>query len=83
MIHDKLSHTDYVIGTPERRKKSRVCYINMLKPYCVKEPSSYHNPQTDKQLSTVSSALIVTGYSELAEDDGLKLHSMSSQSLRC
>uniref|UniRef100_A0A8C7Y6R4 Gypsy retrotransposon integrase-like protein 1 n=1 Tax=Oryzias sinensis TaxID=183150 RepID=A0A8C7Y6R4_9TELE len=33
MIQEKLSETDYVVSTPERRRKSRVCHINMLKPY--------------------------------------------------
>ncbi len=29
----KLSDTDYVIRTPDRRRKSRVCHINMLKAF--------------------------------------------------
>lgn len=36
MVHTvraKLSDTDYVIDTPERRKKCHVCHINMMKPY--------------------------------------------------
>ncbi len=32
-IEEKLSDTDYVIQTPERPRKSRVCHINMLKSY--------------------------------------------------
>lgn len=32
-IRDRLSDTDYVIGTPERRRKTRVCHVNMLKLY--------------------------------------------------
>lgn len=33
-VHDKLSDMDYVVVTPEPRRKSRVCHINILKPYC-------------------------------------------------
>ncbi len=33
----KMSDTDYVIRTPDRRKKSRVCHVNMLKAYLVRE----------------------------------------------
>uniref|UniRef100_A0A8P4KNJ7 Gypsy retrotransposon integrase-like protein 1 n=1 Tax=Dicentrarchus labrax TaxID=13489 RepID=A0A8P4KNJ7_DICLA len=33
VVEKKLSETDYVVGTPDRRRKSRVCHINMLKPY--------------------------------------------------
>ncbi|CAI5669135.1 unnamed protein product [Oreochromis niloticus] len=29
----KVSETDYVLSTPERRRKTRLCHINMLKPY--------------------------------------------------
>ena len=32
-VERKLSDTDYVIRTPDRRKKSRVCHVNMLKRY--------------------------------------------------
>lgn len=30
-VESKLSETDYVICTPDRRRKTRVCHINMLK----------------------------------------------------
>ena len=32
-VDKKISETDYVILTPDRRKKTRVCHVNMLKPY--------------------------------------------------
>lgn len=32
-VRDRLSETDYVISTPERQKKTRVCHVNMLKAY--------------------------------------------------
>uniref|UniRef100_A0A671VWW5 Gypsy retrotransposon integrase-like protein 1 n=1 Tax=Sparus aurata TaxID=8175 RepID=A0A671VWW5_SPAAU len=31
LVDRQLSETDYVIRTPDRRKKTRVCHINMLK----------------------------------------------------
>lgn len=37
-VQKKISSTDYVIRTPDRRKKSRVCHVNMLKAYHVREP---------------------------------------------
>lgn len=33
VIAEKLSDTDYVVETPDRRRKKRVCHINMLKSY--------------------------------------------------
>ena len=32
-ILKKLSETDYVVSTPDRRKKQQICHINMIKPY--------------------------------------------------
>ena len=32
-VLSKLSETDYAIHTPERRRKSRICHVNMLKSY--------------------------------------------------
>ncbi len=33
----KLSNTDYVICTPDRKRKSRVCHVNMLKAFHTRE----------------------------------------------
>lgn len=32
-VEEKVGHLDYIISTPERRKKKRLCHINMMKPY--------------------------------------------------
>lgn len=32
-VERKISDTDYVVQTPDRKRKSRVCHINMLKRY--------------------------------------------------
>uniref|UniRef100_A0A3B1IMD5 Gypsy retrotransposon integrase-like protein 1 n=1 Tax=Astyanax mexicanus TaxID=7994 RepID=A0A3B1IMD5_ASTMX len=37
VIDSKLSDTDYVVRTPDRRRKTRVCHINMLKGYVARE----------------------------------------------
>ena len=36
-IAEKLGEVDYVVKTPDRQKKKRVCHVNMLKPYVRKE----------------------------------------------
>lgn len=33
VVRDKIGENDYVICTPNRRRKLRVCHINMLKLY--------------------------------------------------
>ena len=36
-VISKIANTDYVIRTPERRRKTRLCHINMLKAYHTRE----------------------------------------------
>lgn len=33
VVEGKVSETDYVISTPERRRKTRLCHVNMLKSF--------------------------------------------------
>ncbi|XP_076859481.1 uncharacterized protein LOC143512733 [Brachyhypopomus gauderio] len=33
MVKAKTSPTNYILATPDRRRKSRLCHINLLKPY--------------------------------------------------
>uniref|UniRef100_A0A3B3T130 Gypsy retrotransposon integrase-like protein 1 n=1 Tax=Paramormyrops kingsleyae TaxID=1676925 RepID=A0A3B3T130_9TELE len=33
VVQEKLSPTNYVLATPDRRRKTRMCHVNMLKPY--------------------------------------------------
>ncbi len=70
MIEEKLSETDYVVGTPDRRRETRVCHMNMLKPYftrsdIVASPSVL--PPTVATVTSVTAALPI--YS--CESDGL------------
>lgn len=32
-IEKKVGNVDYIVSTPDRRKKYRLCYINMMKPF--------------------------------------------------
>lgn len=33
VVKERLSNTDYVLCTPDRRRKTRVCHINLMKRY--------------------------------------------------
>ena len=33
VIERKVGDLDYVIATPDRRKRAQLCHLNMLKPY--------------------------------------------------
>ena len=54
----KVGACNYVVETPDRRHKSRVCHINLLKPYYTRDTSS-----------TVCITSQVAGEEETSEDD--------------
>jgi len=37
-VEQQLGPVDYVISTPDRRRTKRVCHVNLLKPYHVRDP---------------------------------------------
>ncbi|KAK0150003.1 hypothetical protein N1851_009237 [Merluccius polli] len=76
----KVSEQDYVIGTPNRRKSSQLCHINLLKPYY--SPASRSEAMGDNVGSaalavggaTSSSPMVAAeGEDEGAPDDTLLL----------
>ena len=40
MVSKRIGKCNYVIDTPDRRKKSRLSHINLLKPYDTRAPQS-------------------------------------------
>ncbi len=62
VIEEKLSDTDYVVRTPERRRKTRICHINMLKLY-VSPPDS-----KDSASSSVLAPAAVTSVNVVASE---------------
>ncbi|XP_056441423.1 uncharacterized protein LOC130378840 [Gadus chalcogrammus] len=57
LVKRKVGDRDYIIDTPERRRRSRLCHINMLKPYFDRESQS---------VSTPSDGPVVSGALELS-----------------
>lgn len=43
-VLDKISDVTYLVKTPDRRKTQRLCHINMLKPYVVREEQTDIRP---------------------------------------
>lgn len=43
-VESQLSETDYVVRTPDRRRKTRVCHVNMLKPYYIRASAAEDVP---------------------------------------
>ncbi len=75
-IKEKLGDTDYVVNTPDRRRKSRVCHINMLKAYMSCSDSDVSMPVA----TVVPVTMSLLEYSP--ESDGLKMNSASFLSAR-
>lgn len=44
VVQKKLSETDYVICSPERKRQSRVCHVNMLKAFHLRESPLRKHP---------------------------------------
>ena len=80
-ILKKISDTNYVIGTPDRRRKSRVCHVNMLKRFHVREVGLV----VAEPVASSSGPIDVQGASndsQVPEDDGLVLRATPAQQAR-
>lgn len=78
VVERKLSDTDYIIRTPDRRRKTRVCHINMIKRYVVRGKE-----QESKSSIIPSASISVVSLSCTDEDnDELCLRSMPTSSVR-
>nr|XP_043896825.1 uncharacterized protein LOC122778793 [Solea senegalensis] len=81
VIKSKVSDTNYVIHTPERRRKVRLCHINMLKSYHSREANQGEQektPETAASGETTTSLVCV----ESLPDDGLTVLGSDQQSGR-
>ena len=67
VIEKKLSETDYVLRTPDRRRKTCVCHVNMLKPYVVR--CSETAPSPPVKVLPVALTAVFPSYSH--QDDAL------------
>uniref|UniRef100_A0AAQ4NYV1 Gypsy retrotransposon integrase-like protein 1 n=1 Tax=Gasterosteus aculeatus aculeatus TaxID=481459 RepID=A0AAQ4NYV1_GASAC len=79
IVERKVSDTNYIIKTPDRRRTSRLCHVNMLKAYHVRDSSD--SPSSAPVQSAGSSMALVVPVPavDLEENntDGLELrHSL-------
>ena len=56
-IKEKLNDRDYIVNTPDRRRRSRLCHINMLKPYLGREGVSVPPPEESIKTVLLSSTV--------------------------
>ena len=75
-VERKLRETDYVIKTPDRKRKTRMCHLNMLKLYHVRD-SSVSMPPVATVGVAVPSAQILD-----SDEDGLDTRRLQQQTPR-
>ncbi len=55
-VEKRLSDTDYVIATPDRQRRKRICHINMLKRYLKHGDETYSPTASVAPIAAVSTA---------------------------
>lgn len=68
VVERKVSDTDYIICTPERRRKTRLCHINMLKTYLTREADQGKQENTPEPATPQKTSASLLGVGALAED---------------
>ena len=83
VVARKISDTNYVVKTPERRRSSRMCHVNMLQAYYVRD-SPDSSPDAPVQAIFSSVAAVVLEQPGLEDkEDGLELRHTLQQCERC
>lgn len=67
-IEESLSETDYVISTPNHKRKSRVCHINTLKSYLAKNDYIAKTSLTPGVVLAVSTVVLPAFYSPVEDE---------------
>ncbi|XP_030216443.1 uncharacterized protein LOC115546817 [Gadus morhua] len=68
-VCNRLSDTDYVIRTPERRRKTRVCHINMLKRYFSRGENNRSSAETPVVVGGCAALIVAEDAAEPADDE--------------
>ncbi len=55
-VQEKVNERDYIVATPDRKRRSRLCHINMLKPYLDRGSAPLPSVKGDKSVFALSSA---------------------------
>ncbi|XP_067263779.1 uncharacterized protein [Chanodichthys erythropterus] len=58
-VSKRLSETDFVIHTPDRKRKFRTCHINMLKSYCSRKVPEKFLEEQEKPVAVPTEVLAV------------------------
>lgn len=79
LVEKKVSDTNFIIQTPDRRRRNRLCHVNMMKPYFTAENES--GTSGLPKIQNVSAVSACSAESS-TEEDGLVMRSATPQGLR-
>lgn len=83
VVQEKVNDRDYIVATPELKRRSRLCHINMLKPFLDRQPVLFSPVNDAKTVLALSSAELideaqVAGALSSADPSGSKATSLLS-----
>ncbi|KAL1250687.1 hypothetical protein QQF64_018483 [Cirrhinus molitorella] len=80
IVKEKLSETNYVICTPDRKRKTRTCHVNMLKLYHSRSQTDVNDRASDT--AVVSVAVVTEKPVTDAEEDEVMFQNISQSTVR-
>lgn len=80
-VGKKLSETNYMIHTPDRRRRTRVCHVNMMKLYHPRDERSESSVHSESS-TVVSPVVSFSGVCSDGDEDGLVMPSAAPQGAR-
>lgn len=83
-VKEKISETNYVICTPDRKRKTRICHVNMLKLYHVrKSPEANVVKAVESPVFSIAAVTEITSVPDLnPEDDGVIFRNLPQVTVR-
>ena len=81
-IDRSLSETDYVVRTPDRRRKTRVCHINMLKKYYTRGDAQLETRSAPLVATVAAAVSVAVSPTAVSDEDGLSLRNAQQQTPR-
>lgn len=80
VVKKKVSDTNFVIQTPDRRRRNKMCHVNMMKPYFTSEAGC--GTSVVPEVKDVVTPVAVFSTVSPTDEDGLVMHNASPQGVR-
>ncbi len=82
-VKEKINKTNYVIGTPDRKRKTRICHVNMLKLYHARVSSETNAKAVESPVISVAAVTEMRPVTDSnSEDDGVIFRNVPQANVR-